>query len=241
MTKPHRALVVDDERLARKDLISLLRGHDNITVVGEADDVPSAVRAIGKLNPDVVFLDIQMPGDSGFDLLDKTDVDAHVIFVTAYDEYAIRAFEVNALDYLLKPVNPERLARAVEKLEVQERGTAARTRRLEYEDRLFLMLGRNFKFLKVNSLVLVAAAGDYSEVLTSDGHKGLTLKTMKEWEARLPPQHFIRVHRSTIINMEFIDRVEEWFNYSFRVYLKGVEEPCVISRRYATRLKDKLG
>jgi len=241
MTKPHRALVVDDERLARKDLISLLRGHDNITVVGEADDVPSAIRAIGKLNPDVVFLDIQMPGDSGFDLLDKTDVDAHVIFVTAYDEYAIRAFEVNALDYLLKPVNPERLARAIEKLEVQERGTAARTRRLEYEDRLFLMLGRNFKFLKVKSLVLVAAAGDYSEVLTSDGNKGLTLKTMKEWEARLPPQHFIRVHRSTIINMEFIDRVEEWFNYSFRVYLKGVEEPCVISRRYATRLKDKLG
>ena len=241
MTKPHRALIVDDERLARKDLISLLRGHDNITVVGEADDVPSAVRAIGKLNPDVIFLDIQMPGDSGFDLLDKTDIDARVIFVTAYDEYAIRAFEVNALDYLLKPVNPERLARALEKLEFQARETFARTRRLEYEDRLFLMLGRNFKFLKVNSLVLVAAAGDYSEVLTSDGNKGLTLKTMKEWEARLPPQQFIRVHRSAIINMEFVDRVEEWFNYSFRVYLKGVGEPCVISRRYATRLKDRLG
>jgi len=241
MARALNALVVDDERLARKDLISLLRAHGNITVVGEADDVPSAVKAIEKLCPDVIFLDIQMPGDSGFDLLDRTEVEARIIFVTAYDEYAIRAFEVNALDYLLKPVDPERLAKALEKLELQEQETVARTRRLDYSDRLFLMLGRNFKFLKVNSLVQVTAAGDYSEVLTSDGNKGLTLKSMKEWETRLPPQHFVRIHRSTIINMDFVDRVEEWFNYSFRVYLKGIEEPCVISRRYATRLKDRLG
>ena len=241
MSRALNVLVVDDERLARKDLISLLGAHGNITVVGEADDVPSAVKAIKRLTPDVIFLDIQMPGDSGFDLLDKTEVEAHVIFVTAYDEYAIRAFEVNALDYLLKPVNPERLAKALERLELQDGETAARARRLDYQDRLFLMLGRSFKFLKVSALVTVTAAGDYSEVLTSDGTKGLALKSMKEWETRLPPRHFVRVHRSTIINMEYVDRVEEWFNYSFRVYLKGVEEPCVISRRYATRLKDRLG
>jgi len=241
MARALNALVVDDERLARKDLISLLGAHGNITVVGEADDVPSAVKAIKRLTPDVIFLDIQMPGDSGFDLLDKTEVEAHVIFVTAYDEYAIRAFEVNALDYLLKPVNPERLAKALERLELQDGETAARARRLDYQDRLFLMLGRSFKFLKVSALVTVTAAGDYSEVLTSDGTKGLALKSMKEWETRLPPRHFVRVHRSTIINMEYVDRVEEWFNYSFRVYLKGIEEPCVISRRYATRLKERLG
>jgi two-component system LytT family response regulator len=241
MKRVFNVLVIDDERLARKDLISLLGAHDNIRVIGQADDVPSAVRAIERLNPDVIFLDIQMPGDSGFDLLEKADVEAQIIFVTAYDEFAIRAFEVNALDYLLKPVNPERLTRALEKLELQEQETPARTRRLEYDDRLFLMLGRHFRFLKVNTILTVTAAGDYSEVLTADGNKGLTLKSMKEWEIRLPPQHFVRIHRSSIINMEFIDRVEEWFNYSFRVYLKGVEEPCVISRRYATRLKEKLG
>lgn len=241
MKKTFNVLVIDDERLARKDLISLLSGHDNITVVGEADDVPSAIIAIEKLNPDVIFLDIQMPGDSGFDLLEKTDVAAHIIFVTAYDEYAIRAFEVNALDYLLKPVNPDRLEKALEKLELQDQETAARIRKLNYDDRLFLMLGRHVKFLKVNTILTVTAAGDYSEVLTSDLTKGLTLKSMKEWETRLPAQHFIRIHRSTIINMESIDRVEEWFNYSFRVYLKGVEEPYVISRRYATKLKDRLG
>lgn len=241
MKKPHKALVIDDERLARKDLISLLSVHDNITVIGEADDVPSAVKAIERLNPDVIFLDIQMPGDSGFDLLEKADVEAHIIFVTAYDEYAIRAFEVNALDYLLKPVNPDRLAKALEKLELQEQETPVKIRTLNYNDRLFLMLGKHFRFLKVNTILNINAAGDYSEVLTSDGNKGLTLKSMKEWETRLPAQNFIRIHRSTIINMEFIDRVEEWFNYSFRVYLRGVEEPYVISRRYATRLKDRLG
>jgi len=241
MKKPFNVLVVDDERLARKDIVSLLSVHENMTVVGEADDVPSAIKAIEKLNPDVIFLDIQMPGDSGFDLLEKADVDAHVIFVTAYDEYAIRAFEVNALDYLLKPVNPDRLAKALEKLELQEQETPARIRRLNYDDRLFLLLGKHYKFLKVKTILNIMAAGDYSEVLTSDGNKSLTLKSMKEWETRLPDQQFIRIHRSTIINMEFIDRVEEWFNFSFKVYLKGIEEPYLISRRYATKLKDKLG
>jgi len=190
MKKPFKALIIDDERLARKDMISLLSVHENITVCGEADDVPSAVKAIEKLNPDVIFLDIQMPGDS-------TDVDAHIIFVTAYDEYAIRAFEVNALDYLLKPVNPDRLAKALEKLEFQEQDLPERIRKLNYDDRLFLMVGRHFKFLKVDTILGVSAAGDYSEVLTSDGNKGLTHKSMKEWEARLPAQYFIRVHRSS--------------------------------------------
>jgi two-component system LytT family response regulator len=241
MSKPLNALIVDDERLARKDLISLLKPHDQVTVVGEADSVPAAVKAIQKLNPDIIFLDIQMPGDSGFDLLDKTDVDAHIIFVTAYDEYAIRAFEVNALDYLLKPVNPERLAKALEKLGEHELDQPTRVRKLKYDDRLFLMLGQHFKFLKVNTILNIKSAGDYSEVQTADGTKGLILKSMKEWETRLPVQHFLRIHRSTIINMEFIERVEEWFNYSFKLFLKGVEEPYVISRRYATRLKDRLG
>jgi len=240
MKKLFRALVVDDERLARKDLISLLGGHDNISVVGEADDVSSAVNAIHMLNPDVVFLDIQMPGDSGFALLEKADVAAHVIFVTAYDEYAIRAFEVNALDYLLKPVNPERLAKALERLEQADKKPPL-GRKLNIDDRLFLMVGRFFKFLQVSAIVVIQAAGDYTEVLTTDGAKGLALKSMKEWEARLPQQHFVRIHRSTIVNMDFIEKVEAWFNYSFKIYIKGVKAPLVISRRYATRLKDKLG
>jgi len=103
------------------------------------------------------------------------------------------------------------------------------------------MVGRFFKFLPVRAIMVIQAAGDYTEMLTADGGKGLTLKSMKEWETRLPQQHFVRIHRSTIVNMDFIERVEPWFNYSFRIYIKGVKEPLVISRRYATRLKDKLG
>jgi two-component system LytT family response regulator len=148
---------------------------------------------------------------------------------------------VNALDYLLKPVNPDRLAKALEKVASRDQSARARRQKLNYEDRLFLMLGKHFKFLKVNSILNITAAGDYSEVTTQEGHKGLTLKSMKEWETRLPDQHFIRIHRSTIINMEFIEKIEEWFNYSFRVYLQGLAEPYVISRRYATKLKDRLG
>jgi two-component system LytT family response regulator len=240
MKKSFRALVIDDERLARKDLIALLGAHDQVTVVGEADDVPTAAKAIQMLNPDVIFLDIQMPGDSGFDLLEKTDVEAHVIFVTAFDEYAIRAFEVNALDYLLKPVNPERLAKALKKLELKEQKSCAE-RKLNINDRLFLMVGRFFKFLQVRAIIVIQAAGDYTEVLTTDGGKGLTLKSMKEWEARLPKQHFVRIHRATIVNMDYIERVDAWFNYSFKIYMKGMKDPLAVSRRYATLLKDKLG
>ena len=120
MSKNHRALIVDDERLARNDLVSMLKVHPNITVIGEASDVHSAMKAIEQLNPDVIFLDIQMPGQTGFDLLNTADTSAKIIFVTAFDEYALRAFEVNALDYLLKPVNPKRLKDAIDKLDGEE-------------------------------------------------------------------------------------------------------------------------
>lgn len=235
------ALVVDDERLARKDLISLLAEHPTIKIVGEADHVSAAIQAIEQFHPDVIFLDIQMPGESGFDLLNKIKIEAKVIFVTAFDEYAIRAFEVNALDYLLKPVNPERLARTIERLEQEEQTEPIEERKLNYDDRLFLMLDTQMKFLKIKTIISISAAGDYSEIITSDKQKGLALKSMKEWEARLPEAFFCRIHRSTIINMEYIDRLEEWFNYSYRVYLKGMEKPLVMSRRYVAKLKQRLG
>jgi two-component system LytT family response regulator len=241
MNNTYKALIIDDERLARKDLITMLSGNEKIQVVGEADDVPSALHAIQKHHPDVIFLDIQMPGESGFDLVEKIQRDIKIIFVTAYDEFAIRAFEINALDYLLKPINPDRLTKAIERLEENHTAGRSRIRKLGYDDRLFLMLGNHFKFLKVNTILCITAAGDYSEVTNTRGERHLTLKTMKEWEYRLPPQYFIRIHRSAVINMEYIDRLEEWFNYSFRVYLKGLENPLVMSRRYASKLKEKMG
>jgi two-component system LytT family response regulator len=241
MKKPFRALVVDDERLARKDLTALLADIDDVRVVGEAEDVPSAIEAIERLNPDVVFLDIQMPGDTGFDLLDKCAFKGRIVFVTAYDEYAIRAFEVNALDYLLKPVNPDRLQRVVERLDMEAASDTPPAHALNLEDRLFLSLTDHLRFLKVADILCIHSAGDYSEIITLEGQKGLTPKPLREWEKRLPANVFCRIHRSTIVNMDRVDRIEEWFNHSFRVHLKGLEQPLVISRRYAALIKHRFG
>jgi two-component system LytT family response regulator len=240
--KTYKAIVVDDERLARNDMISMLKEFPDVLVTGEASDVHSALKAIEQHNPDLIFLDINMPGQSGFDLLNAADTDAKVIFVTAFDEYALRAFEVNALDYLMKPVNPKRLKAALEKLEsTDESDELALMRKLKYDDNLFLQVNSTMKFIKVFKIVCISSSGDYSEIITDDGQKGLTLKSMKEWENRLPENNFCRVHRSTIINLEFITKVEKWFNNSYRLHLKGLDDPMVMSRRYASKLKEKMG
>jgi two-component system, LytTR family, response regulator len=241
MTKQFRALVVDDEELARKDLKAILSRFNNVEIIGEADCVESAIEATEKLKPNLIFLDIQMPGESGFDLIEKIGTQPHIVFVTAFDKYAIRAFEVNAKDYLLKPVNPERLAYTLNKLECDSPNLDLEYRQLEYEDVIFLMLNNKFRFLKIKTIQAILAASDYTEIHTIDGHRGITQKTMKEWEQRLPENYFSRIHRSTIINTELIENIEEWFNYSYRIYLKGIQRPFVMSRRYAAKLKNQLG
>ena len=235
-----KAVIVDDERLARNKLRSLLAQHPQIRLVGEADGVDSAVETIERTRPEVVFLDIQMPGKSGFELVNHVNLPLKIIFVTAFDEYAIRAFEVNALDYLLKPVNPERLAKAIERLATPPTAPEKSSRPLEYDDFLFLPFGDSSRFLRVREIKCIRAADVYSEIFTAGGEKTLVLKPLNEWEERLPEKHFIRIHRSTIISIEFVERVEKSFNYSYDVYLRGVGEPFTMSRRYAARLKDKM-
>jgi two-component system, LytTR family, response regulator len=240
MKKKYKAILVDDERLARRDLLSLLSTHSNVEVVGEADSVVSAIELIHEKDPDIVFLDIQMPGESGFDLLEKVDLKAHVIFVTAFDEYAIRAFEVDAIDYLLKPINPARLQTTIDRLEKEPPIPTETQHRLQYEDVMFLTINSHLKFLKVGSIVCIQAAGDYSEILTAEGKKGLIQRSMTEWEERLPESSFCRIHRSIIINLEYVNRVEEWFKNSYHVYLKGIEIPFTMSRRYAAIIRSKF-
>jgi two-component system LytT family response regulator len=240
-----RAVIVDDERIARKNLQEMLAEHPEIQVVAEADSIQKAIEVIEDLEPDVVFLDIQMPGGSGFDLLDKIEANFKVIFVTAFDEYAIRAFEVNALDYLLKPVEPERLTNAIKRLFEPAAAENAITIRKEiktltYYDRIFLKMGNSPRFLKVSLIKCICAERDYSEVWTADGKKNLVFMLLNEWEKRLPERYFSRIHRSTIINLEYVDRVEDWFNYSYQVYLRDIKEPFIMSRRYAAKLKEKL-
>lgn len=235
-----RAIIVDDERLARRELRSMLGEHKVIEIIGEAENVSQAIDLIQRELPDVLFLDIQMPGESGFELLDRIEVKFKLIFVTAFDAYALRAFEVNALDYLLKPINPVRLARAIERLCTTSMLPIQSVRKLEYQDRLLLEIDRYSKFIKVESILFINAAVDYSEVFTIDGQKLMVRKSLKEWEERLPQKYFARIHRSTIINLDYIERIENWFQHSHQVYLRNVEKPFVISRRYVAKLKLKF-
>lgn len=236
----HRVVIVDDERLARNELRTLLAAHSELEVVGEADSVSTAAEIIARESPDAVFLDIQLGAETGFDLLELVGTELAIIFVTAYERHALRAFEVNALDYLLKPVTPERLRAALEKLS-SPRPESAPTGPLDYEDRLLLRLDDRLAFLRVDTIKYIAAAGDYSYVHTSEGKRRLVYKPLKEWETRLPANYFLRIHRSTIVNMEHVKRLEPWSNYSYLVYVEGVDEPLIMSRRYAGKAKDRLG
>lgn len=236
----YKTLIVDDERLARKEMRRLLMKFDEISVVGEAENLSEAVEIIEKEKPQIVFLDIQLSNENGFDLLEKTEQNFKLIFVTAFDAYAIRAFEVNALDYLLKPVNPERLANAVERLKEEKTNEKNEIRPLELDDRIFLELGERSIFLKVNEISHINSAGDYSEIITVPGKKHLIEKTLREWEERLPEKYFLRIHRQTIINLEEIEEIETWFNRTYQVRLKNFHQKLAVSRRYAVKLKQKF-
>jgi two-component system LytT family response regulator len=241
MKKNYCAIIVDDERLARKEMISMLKEYDNIKILGEAEDVKTAKVLSDKLNPDLIFLDIQMPGESGFTLAEQVNPKTKIIFVTAYDEYAVRAFDVNALDYLMKPVNPERLKKAIEKLTRNTNESEINYKHLCYEDTLFILINSQMRFIKVSDILSIQSSGDYTEIFLINNNNGLTSKPMREWEIRLPENHFVRIHRAAIVNLNFVQKVEDWFNNSYRVYLTGKKEPLLMSRRYASKLKGKMG
>jgi len=237
-----KTIIVDDERLARKELRLLLSDFEEISIVGEAKNLTETVELIKNEKPDVVFLDIQLRHENGFDLFEKVEHNFKLIFVTAFDEFAIRAFEINALDYLLKPVNPKRLKTAIGRLfEENQSETETPLRKLKIDDRLFLEMGENSRFLQISEISHVSASGDYSELSMISGKKTLIEKPLKEWEERLPEKHFIRIHRSTIINLNEIESIETLNNRTMEVSLKNVTRFFSVSRRYAAKLKEKFG
>jgi len=233
------ALLVDDERLARVELARLLQAHPAVEVLGEAGDVEEAAARADELRPDLVFLDVQMPGADGFQLVPRLPARCRVVFVTAYSEFAIRAFEVNALDYLMKPVHPDRLAETMARLLAGEPNAPPRSP-LRRDDPLIFPSGESYHVLRVHQIACIKAARDHSEVTTADGKTTLVSRSLKDWEDALPAVHFLRVHRSTIVNVDHIEKIEPWFNSSFRIYLKRLAEPLEVSRRFATILRDRL-
>lgn len=234
-----KALLIDDERLARNELRRLLAAHGSITVAGEAVDVADALEKIAALKPDLVFLDVQMPGADGFALLEKLEPPLpQVIFTTAYDEFAVKAFEFNALDYLLKPVDPNRLAAALERLAARGDDAAARRERLTLEDKVFVREGDRCWFVPVKNIRLLESEGNYTRI-HFDEHKPQLFRSLTAMEERLDPKHFFRANRKQVINLAWVDGIEPWFSGGLLVRLKGGLK-VELSRRQAQDFRERM-
>jgi len=239
----HRAVIVDDERLARREMRSLLASHGEIAVVGEAETVATAAEVVRATEADVVFLDVQLEGELGFDLLPLLDPDVAIVFVTAHDRYAVRAFEAHALDYLLKPVQRERMASALARLRDGDASTrqAAAATALGYDDFLFLRLDGRMRFVKLRHLAAIEARDDHTLLRLASGEALCVRRPIGHWEERLPQQQFVRIHRSALVNVDYVERVEDWSHGTFVVHVRGSREPLRMSRRHATALRDRFG
>ncbi len=239
------AIIIDDERLARNELKKMLALHPEIEVIGEAANADEGLNLINELTPDLILLDVQMPVKTGFDLLQELERLPAVIFTTAYDEYAIRAFEVNALDYLLKPIDPKRLSDAVQKfLAIDEKEMLFSENRSEIRvslsesDQVFVKDGEKCWFVKLAEIRLFESVGNYARVFFGP-NKPLILKSLNSLEERLDPRTFFRANRKHIVNLRMIERVEPFFNGGLLLEIKGGEK-IEVSRRQAVRFKEMM-
>ena len=242
-----KAIIIDDERLARTELRKLLQDFPEIEIVDEASNAEEGIQKIENHNPDLIFLDIQMPGKTGFDMLSELDHAPQVIFTTAYDEYALKAFEVNALDYLLKPVEPRRLADAVEKLRrTAHNGSGEKatnhhtepTSILGESDQVFVKDGERCWFVKLSEVRLFESVGNYAKVFFGS-NKPLILKSLNALEERLDDKVFFRANRKHIVNLRMIEKIEPYFNGGLLLELKGGEK-IEVSRRQTVKFKEMM-
>lgn len=239
MTAPLRVLLVDDERSARKWLRDLLSAHPEITIIGEADGIASAAELASRDSPDVIFLDIQMPPASGFDLLPLLHPIPRIVFVTAHDAYAVRAFEANALDYLLKPVSPERLAETLRRLQ-PDQDSRPRTEpappRLDPEDYIPLRDRGRLRMVKVGDIAAVEAETAYSRIWLLRRPPMMVLQRIGAWQRLLPEPPFVRIGRSLLLNMEAVRFVERPCRNETRIFLEGNPNPLCVGRSASVRL-----
>ncbi len=245
-----RALLIDDEDLAREEMHRLLIPHPEVSVVGEADSVPAARSLLAPAGYDLVFLDIDLGGGgSGFDLVPHVAPAARIIFVTAHNDFALRAFDVNALDYLLKPVSSVRLAASLTRLAPTLPATASESPdtaeralgSLVATDRVFLKSDRGSRFVALADVAAVMSCDNYSDVFLADGTRFLVRRSLKAWETALPADMFARVHRQALVNLTQIERIEEPEGDTPSLRLRGVKQPIACSHRLTPELLRRLG
>lgn len=233
-----KALIVDDTRLARQELQFLLKNYKDVQVIGEAENVDEAQKMIEELHPDLIFLDIQMPDKDGFELLEMLDEVPQVIFTTAYSEYAIKAFDYNALDYLKKPITDDRLSTAIQKVRENLEKKDEPKDVLNENSQVFVKDGEKCWFVTLKDVRLFEIWDNYTRIYFNE-HKPMIPKTLQYMESRLDPKTFFRANRQQIINMKWIDKIEPWFSGTIRLYLKDGTE-VEVSRRQTSRFKELM-
>ncbi|MFS4456449.1 LytR/AlgR family response regulator transcription factor [Maribacter sp. 2304DJ31-5] len=237
-----KAIIVEDSRLARNELKELIKGHARIELIGEAENVDNGYRLIQENHPDLLFLDINMPEKDGFELLEMLDEVPITIFTTAFDEYALKSFEYNALDYLLKPINEKRFARAMEKVEGKlndknEVPSNARER-LTDSSQIFIKDGEKCWLVKIGDISHFEIVGNYTRVFFQD-ESPMLYRSLNQIEGKLPEECFFRANRQQIINTNFIHNVIPWFNGKLKLTMKNGNE-IEVSRRQSYLFKDKM-
>lgn len=236
-----KAIIIDDERLARKELISMLTDHPEIEIVGEASNADEAIELINSLEPELMFLDIQMPGKTGIELLEELDRSPMVVFTTAYDQFAIKAFEVNAFDYLLKPIEGERLNAVIQKCLKENpvhKNASIIEDKLNASDQVFVKDGEKCWFVKLEKIRLFESDGNYIKVYFDDV-RPMIHKSLNALDEKLDNKSFFRASRKHILNLGWVNKIEPWFNGGLMVELTGGEK-IEISRRQAVKFKERM-
>jgi two-component system LytT family response regulator len=233
-----KALIIDDERLARAEVRRLLDDFSWVKVVGEAENAEQALALIQSQQPDLLFLDVQMPGKTGFELIEEIRGEMpRIIFTTAYDEFALRAFEVNALDYLMKPITPDRFAAALSRVRDEPLAPEDQSP-LRSSDQVFVRDGERCWFIPVSKIRLLESEGNYTRV-RFENQSPLIYRSLSTLEQRLPGDDFFRINRQQVVNLHFIEKIETWFSHGLKIWLKGGGE-CEVSRRAARAFRQKL-
>ena len=237
-TKQLNVVIVDDSRLARAELRRLLKEIEFVTIIGEAANVDQAEDIIKSSDPDLILLDIQMPEKDGFELLEELDSVPYVVFITAYNEYAVKAFEVNALDYLTKPVNPKRLEEALVKVRNSMDEIHGHESKLHEESRVFVKDGERCWFVRVGDIFLMESNGNYAKVFFDNEHP-MIHKSLNYLERRLDPDLFFRANRSQLINLKQIREIDPWFGQSIKIELQNGAS-VEVSRRQSKKFREKM-
>ena len=236
-----KAVIVEDSRLARNELKELIKEHEEIELLGEAENVDDGFELIQKTQPDLLFLDINMPEKDGFELLEMLDQVPITVFTTAFDEYAIKSFEYNALDYLLKPINSKRFGKAMDKVRNQLDDSVVTDdsrEALTESSQIFIKDGDKCWLVKIGDISLFEIVGNYTRVFFSD-QKPMLYKSLNQIEEKLPKENYFRANRQQIVNVNFIKEVVPWFNGKLKLMMQN-EEEVEVSRRQSYIFKDKM-